>query len=85
MKALEEEQRLIDLLRADDLGQASKQDAERRRQKSQALRMQMAEANRVQIQLKVLTIFVICNSKHSGILANSLALSSTGLWRRSQI
>ena len=50
---MEEEQRLIDLLRADDLEQASRQGAHRRRERSEQLRVQMAEANRLQIQLKV--------------------------------
>lgn len=55
MQALEEEQRLIDLLRADELEQSTKLEAQRRREKSEQLRQQMAEANRLQIQLKVCT------------------------------
>ena len=55
MQALEEDQRLIDLLRADELEQSTKLEAQRRREKSEHLRQQMAEANRLQIQLKVCT------------------------------
>ena len=53
MQALEEEQRLIDLLRADEVEQASQQEAHRRQERGRQLRLQMAEANRLQIQLKV--------------------------------
>ena len=53
LQALEEEQRLIDLLRADELEQSTRLEAQRRRERSQQLRLQMAEANRIQIQLKV--------------------------------
>ncbi len=55
LQALEEEQRLIDLLRADDVEQASMLEAQRRREKSQQLRREMTEANQLQIQLKVQT------------------------------
>ena len=53
LQALEEEQRLIDLLRADELEQSTRLEVQRRRERSQQLRLQMAEANRIQIQLKV--------------------------------
>ena len=55
LQAQEEEQQLIELLRAEDLAEASRLEAERRRHNSQELRRQMAAANQLQIQLKVYT------------------------------
>ena len=53
MKAADEQQRLIDLLRAEELEQASAREAQQRREHREQVQLQMAEANRVQLQLKV--------------------------------
>lgn len=53
MKAADEQQRLIDLLRAEELEQADAAEARERREHRELVQLQMAEANRVQIQLKV--------------------------------
>lgn len=51
-RAEEEQQGLIDLLRASDLLEASRAEAEKREQRRDTLRQQMLEANRLQIKIK---------------------------------
>ena len=53
IKAQEEEERLVDLLKASDLEEASQAEAQRRKQHSENLTRQMVEANRLQIEIKV--------------------------------
>ena len=53
MKAADEQQRLIDLLRTEELEQADAAEARQRREHREQVQLQMAEANRVQLQLKV--------------------------------
>ena len=55
MRAAAEEQRLIDLLRAEELEEAAAATAAARRAQKARLQQQMAEANQRQIELKVRT------------------------------
>ena len=61
LRAAEEEQRLIDLMRAEERELASRQEMERRRQASEDLRRQMADANRLQLQLKATSLARLLN------------------------